>query len=167
MEDAAQIGDFFITATGCKHVITPNHVQKMKNGAVIGNSGHFDIEIDVVGIKALAKEIKELRPGTETLNISNGREVTILGEGRLCNLANAEGHPSQVMDLSFSDQALAVEWIVKNKDKLQSLGGTVLEIPKEIDITVAKLKCKAMGLKIDKLTPEQEAYLTGWEEGTG
>jgi adenosylhomocysteinase len=166
MAEAASIGDFFITATGCKSVIKPEHAQAMKNGVVLGNAGHFDIEIDIPGIKALAKEVKVFRPGTETVILPDGRNITILGEGRLCNLANAEGHPSQVMDLSFSDQALAAEWIVKNQDSLKSTGGKVLEIPEEIDRTVASLKCEAMGLKFDVLSSDQEAYLSGWEEGT-
>ena len=166
MAEAAPIGDFFITSTGCKSVIRPEHVQIMRNGAVIGNSGHFDVEIDVPEIKKLATEIKVLRPGTETLILPDGRSVTLLAEGRLCNLANAEGHPSQVMDLSFSDQALAIEWIVKNRDFLKSMGGKMIEIPEEIDREVAKMKCDAMGLKMDVLTSEQQAYLSGWEEGT-
>ncbi|MFX0117057.1 MAG: adenosylhomocysteinase [Candidatus Hodarchaeota archaeon] len=166
MAEAASIGNFFITATGCKSVIRHEHVEVMKDGAVIGNAGHFDVEIDMPGIRALAKEIKELRPGTETIVLPNGRNVTILGEGRLCNLANAEGHPSQVMDLSFSDQALAVEWITKNRDSLKAAGGKVVEIPEEIDRMVAELKCKAMGLEIDVLTSEQQTYLSGWKEGT-
>lgn len=166
MAEAAPIGDFFITATGCKSVIRPEHVQAMKNGVVLGNAGHFDIEIDIPGIKALAKEVKAFRPGTETVILPDGRNITILAEGRLCNLANAEGHPSQVMDLSFSDQALAVEWIVKNQDFLKATGGKVLEIPEEIDRMVASLKCEAMGLKFDVLSSDQDAYLSGWKEGT-
>ncbi|MFQ5976510.1 MAG: adenosylhomocysteinase [Candidatus Heimdallarchaeota archaeon] len=166
MADAAPLGNFFITATGCKSVVRADHVEAMKSGAVIGNSGHFDIEIDVPGIKALAKEIKVLRPGTETLILPDNRIITILGDGRLCNLANAEGHPSQVMDLSFSDQALAVEWVIKNRNSLKSVGGKVIEIPEEIDRMVADLKCNAMGLEIDVLSPDQQDYLSGWKEGT-
>ncbi|MFX0095740.1 MAG: adenosylhomocysteinase [Candidatus Hodarchaeota archaeon] len=167
MKDAALIGEFFVTATGCCDIITGEHLQLMKNGAVVCNTGHFDNEIDVKTLKKLATSVKEnIRPLVDQYTLPNGNKINLLAQGRLVNLSNAEGHPCQVMDLSFADQALAMDWIVKNKAKIQSKGGVVLDIPSEIDLQVAELKCEAMGIKYDVLTQRQHEYLTGWEEGT-
>ncbi len=167
MKEAAEIGDIFVTATGCKDVITRTHMERMKDGAVLCNTGHFDAEVDVNGLRELAITQKRIRPHVDQYTLSDNRNLYLLGEGRLVNLAAAEGHPSEVMDLSFSDQALAVEYIVKNKESIITKGGKVINIPEEIDLQVATLKCEAMGIKLDKLTEEQYNYVTGWREGTG
>jgi adenosylhomocysteinase len=166
MSEAAEVGDIFVTATGCKNVINAEHMKKMKNGAVMCNTGHFNVEINIPDLEKISVSKREIRPLVDEYTLEDGRKIYLLAQGRLVNLACAEGHPSEVMDMSFSDQALAVEWIVKNKDKLSGMGSVVLDIPEEIDRTVAELKCKAMGLRLDVLTPEQEAYLSGWAEGT-
>ncbi|MEM2983699.1 MAG: adenosylhomocysteinase, partial [Candidatus Jordarchaeaceae archaeon] len=166
MSEAAEVGDIFVTATGCKNVINAEHMKKMKNGAVMCNTGHFNVEINIPDLEKISVSKREIRPLVDEYTLEDGRKIYLLAQGRLVNLACAEGHPSEVMDMSFSDQALAVEWIVKNKDKLSGMGSVVLDIPEEIDRTVAELKCKAMGLRLDILTPEQEAYLSGWAEGT-
>lgn len=166
MAEAAKIGDFFVTATGCKHVIRYEHIENMKNGVVLCNTGHFDIEIDLKTLKEKTTKVESLRPNVETYTLPNGKSINVLAEGRLVNLSAAEGHPSQVMDLSFSGQALASEWIVKNKSELKKNGGIVVEIPHDIDVTIAELKCQALGISYDILTPEQERYLSGWKEGT-
>ncbi len=167
MKEAAEIGDIFVTATGCKDVITRTHMERMKDGAVLCNTGHFESEVDVNGLRELAITQKRIRPNVDQYTLSDNRNLYLLGEGRLVNLAAAEGHPSEVMDLSFSDQALAVEYIVKNKESIITKGGKVINIPEEIDLQVATLKCEAMGIKLDKLTEEQYNYVTGWREGTG
>ena len=166
MTEAAKIGDFFVTATGCKHVIRYEHMEKMKDGAVLCNTGHFDVEIDLKTLREKTTKIESLRPNVETFTLPNGKTINVLAEGRLVNLSAAEGHPSQVMDLSFSGQALASEWIIKNKSELKKNGGIVVEIPHDIDINIAQLKCQALGISYDTLTPEQEKYLSGWKEGT-
>ena len=166
MAEAAKIGDVFVTATGCKHVITYDHMESMKNGAVVCNTGHFDIEIDLKTLREKATQKDSLRENTEQYTLPNGKVITVLAEGRLVNLSAAEGHPSQVMDMSFAGQFLAAHHIVQNKDTLKNQGGVVIEIPQEIDRKIALLKCEAMGIHIDTLTPEQHAYLTGWKEGT-
>lgn len=166
MSEAAEVGDIFVTATGCKNVINAEHMKKMKSGAVMCNTGHFNVEINIPDLEKISVSKREIRPLVDEYTLEDGRKIYLLAQGRLVNLACAEGHPSEVMDMSFSDQALAVEWIVKNKDKLSGMGSVVLDIPEEIDRTVAELKCKAMGLRLDVLTPEQEAYLSGWAEGT-
>ena len=166
MEKAAEVGDFFVTATGCKHVIRYEHMEKMKDGAVLCNTGHFDVEIDLKTLREKAVSTESLRPNTKQYTLPNGKTITILAEGRLVNLSAAEGHPSQVMDLSFSGQALASEWIVKHQEELKTGGGKVIDIPQEIDVHIAQLKCKAMGIDYDVLTPEQERYLSSWQEGT-
>ena len=166
MIEAAPIGDIFVTATGCKDVIRGTHMELMKDGAVICNTGHFDCEINVNELVELAQERTELRPNLEQFTLPNGRHLNLLAEGRLVNLAAAEGHSSEVMDMSFADQALTVEHIVQNRETLVKSGGVVFDIPPEIDSIVAHLKCESMGVKLDILTPEQEAYLTGWREGT-
>jgi len=163
MEDACKIGDIFITVTGDKHVIRVEHMKQMKDGAILANSGHFDIEIDVVGLKKEAKSEKRIRWQLDEFTLKNNKKIYLCGEGRLVNLAAAEGHPSEVMDLSFCGQALALEFGVKNKGKLAA---KVHVLPDEVDEAIAKLKLKALGLKMDVLTPEQVEYLSSWKEGT-
>ena len=162
MEDACKTGDIFCTLTGDKHVIRTEHMKKMKDGAILANSGHFDIEIDVKGLKEIAKTERRVRPFLDEY-VVDGKKIFLCGEGRLVNLAAAEGHPSEVMSTSFCGQALAVEYAVKNKGKLKN---EVVLLPEEIDDSIAKLQLEAMGIEIDKLTPEQEKYLSSWEEGT-
>jgi len=163
MAQAAAYGDLFITVTGNKHVIRPEHAVKMKDGAMICNSGHFDVEIDIPGIKKLSKGVKSVRPFVDEYTMKNGRRVRILGQGRLINLAAAEGHPASVMDMSFAVQALATEFAVKSRGKLAV---KVHDVPEAIDASVAALKLKSMGLKIDKLTDVQVKYLAESGEGT-
>ncbi|MCL2000932.1 MAG: adenosylhomocysteinase [Planctomycetes bacterium] len=165
MSESARIGDFFCTVSGNMHVIRPEHVRVMKDGAIIANSGHFDIEIDLVGIKKMAKKaVKNVRGADMTRYIlSANRAVYVLADGRLVNLGCAEGHPPSVMDMSFATQALASEWCVKMRGKLAPV---VHVPPKSIDKTVASLKLKSMGIKIDTLTPAQKKYLSSWDMGT-
>jgi adenosylhomocysteinase len=162
MEDAAEIGDIFCTVTGNKHVIRLEHMKKMKDGAILSNSGHFDIELDLASLGKAANSKRQVRNFMEEY-ILDGKKIFVLGEGRLVNLAAAEGHPSEVMSTSFCGQALACEYGIKNKDKLEN---KVITLPEEIDDAIAGLQLKAMGLKIDELTPEQIEYLNSWEEGT-
>jgi len=162
MEDACKIGDIFCTLTGNKHVIRTEHMKQMKNGAILANSGHFDIEIDIKGLKKIASSERRVRPFLDEY-IINKKKIFICGEGRLVNLAAAEGHPSEVMSTSFCGQALAVEYCVKNKGKLQN---TVIQLLEEIDDEIAGLQLEAMNINIDKLTKEQEKYLKSWQEGT-
>ncbi len=162
MSEAAKIGDIFVTVTGDKNVITKEHFLSMKDGAIVANSGHFDVEIDIRSLEELASSKREIRRGVIEYDI-NGKKVYLLGEGRLVNLANAEGHPASVMDMSFANQALSVEYLVNNRGKL-SVG--VYPVPEEIDKNVAKLKLESMGIKIDSLTEEQVKYLSDWKEGT-
>ena len=164
MADAAPLGDLFVTLTGDKHVIRPEHFRKMKDGAIVCNSGHFDIEIDIKGLKKITKRVRRgVRGCVDEYQITDRKRVYVLAEGRLVNLAAAEGHPASVMDMSFSTQALASEFVVKKKGKLSL---AVHNVPDAIEQYVAKLKLKSMGLKIDKLTPEQVAYLASYGEGT-
>ncbi|MFA5183391.1 MAG: adenosylhomocysteinase [Syntrophales bacterium] len=164
MADAAVIGDLFCTLTGNMHVIRPEHFKKMKNGAIVCNSGHFDIELDLVGLKKLAKkEKKNVRNFVDEYILPNGHSVFVLAEGRLVNLGAAEGHPASVMDMSFSTQALATEFAIRNAGKLEN---KVYNVPQEIENWVATLKLKSMGVGIDKLTPDQVKYLASWQEGT-
>jgi len=163
MAEAAIQGDIFITVTGNKHVIRAEHFEVMKDGAIVCNSGHFDIEIDLKSLGAKAKEVKEVRNFTQEYQMPNGKAVVVLGEGRLINLAAAEGHPSAVMDMSFANQALACEYLVKNKGKLEP---GLHSIPVEVDANIAKLKLQAMGINIDTLTPEQTEYINSWTAGT-
>jgi len=164
MKDAAKIGDIFVTLTGDMHVLRKEHFTAMKNGAVIANSGHFDIEIDVKGLAAMAKKVvKGIRNSLDGYQLANGRWIYLLGEGRLVNLAAAEGHPAGVMDMSFATQALTAEWAVQRKQKLEV---AVHDVPKEIEDEVATLKLRSMGIQIDRLSPEQEKYLSSWETGT-
>jgi adenosylhomocysteinase len=167
MYEAAKLGDIFVTATGNIDIITKEHMKLMKDKAVLCNTGHFDCEINIPDLEDLAKEKKEnIRPLVDQYILSDGKNIFLLGQGRLVNLACAEGHPSSVMDLSFADQALTIEWLVQNKDIIKSKGGVVLDIPKEVDLQVAELKCKAMEIEYDTLTEKQQQYLTSWKEGT-
>jgi len=163
MAEAAPQGDIFITVTGNKHVIRSEHFDVMKDGAIVCNSGHFDIEIDLKSLKSKAAEVKNVRPFTEQYKLHSGKSVVVIGEGRLVNLAAAEGHPSAVMDMSFANQALACEYLVKNKGKLAP---GLHSIPVEVDKEIARLKLQAMGIEIDSLTPEQVEYINSWTSGT-
>jgi adenosylhomocysteinase len=164
MKEAAKIGDLFITLTGDMHVIGKEHLKLMKDGAVVCNSGHFDIEIDLKALKKMAvKEEKNVRHSVDAYTLRGGKKIYLLGEGRLVNLAAAEGHPASVMDMSFATQALASEWAVKNRKKLTP---QVYDVPKAVEDWVASLKLTSMGIRIDRLTREQEKYLTSWNVGT-
>jgi adenosylhomocysteinase len=163
MEQAAPLADFIVTATGNKHVIDANTYAVIKHGCVIANSGHFNVEINIPALEALAVEKKQPRTFIDQYILADGRQINLLGEGRLINLASAEGHPSAVMDMSFANQALAGEFLIKNQGKLE-VG--VHALPKNLDQEIAALKLRAMGMQIDVLTAEQEAYLNSWQEGT-
>jgi adenosylhomocysteinase len=161
--EAAKIGDIFITVTGDKNVIDKAHLRVMKDGAILANSGHFNAEINIPALEEMSKKKRNVRAYVEEYTLEDGRCLYLLGEGRLINLAAAEGHPASVMDMSFANQALCMEYMVKNKGKLEI---KVHPVPEEIDREVARLKLKAMGVAIDSLTAEQEKYLASWEEGT-
>jgi adenosylhomocysteinase len=163
LKEAAEIGDIFITVTGDKNVIDKQHFPAMKDGTILANSGHFDVEINIPALASLSKKRRTIRTYVEEFTLKDGRCLYLLGEGRLINLAAAEGHPASVMDMSFANQALCMEYFVKNKGKLDV---KVLPVPEEIDKEVARLKLKAMGVAIDTLTKEQRKYLSSWEEGT-
>jgi len=163
MFEAAKIADFIVTATGDKDVIAKEHFSAMKDGCIVANSGHFNVEIDIPALEEMAVEKREPRQFVEQFILQDGREINLLGEGRLINLASAEGHPSAVMDMSFANQALAAEYLLENKGKLQN---EVHALPKEVDREIAGLKLTAMGIEIDELTSEQARYLASWEEGT-
>jgi adenosylhomocysteinase len=164
MAEAAVLGDVFITSTGDINVIDAPHFEAMKDGAVLCNSGHFNVEINIPALEKMAKgKPRRVRPSVEEYTLSDGRTIYLLAEGRLVNLAAAEGHPSAVMDMSFANQALSAEYMLKNAADLER---TVYSVPEEIDSEIARLKLQAMGVQIDKLTPEQERYLASWEEGT-
>ena len=161
--EAARLGDIFITTTGNINVIDKAHLQLMKDGAILANSGHFNVEINIPALESLAHSKRRIRPFVDEYTLDNGRHPYLLGEGRLINLAAAEGHPASVMDMSFANQALCLEYIVKNRARLKP---KVYPVPQEIDKQVARLKLNSMGINIDSLTPEQKEYLTSWEEGT-
>ncbi len=163
MEKAAPIGDFFVTVTGNLKVIRKEHFAAMKDGAIVCNSGHFNVELDIPALEKLSKKKRQIRPGVDEYTMGNGRRVSLLGEGRLVNLATAEGHPSSVMDMSFANQALGCEYIVKNYKMLEK---KVYPVPVAIDKEIARLKLAGMGMSIDTLTKEQEKYLASWEMGT-
>ncbi|HXW90664.1 MAG TPA: adenosylhomocysteinase [Terriglobales bacterium] len=163
MHEAAKLGDVFCTVTGNKSVLTREHFELIKDGAIICNSGHFNVEIDIAALEKMASSKRTTRHFVEEYSLRDGRKINLLGEGRLINLAAAEGHPASVMDMSFADQALSVEYLVKNA---KSLAAKVYKVPDDLDKRVARLKLESMGIKIDRLTPEQEEYLTGWSEGT-
>lgn len=160
---AAKIGDFFCTVTGNIHVIRKEHFKAMKDGAIVANSGHFNVELDLDGLAALAKQRRVIRPFIEEYMMEDGRRINVLGEGRLINLAAAEGHPSSVMDMSFANQALSIEYMVKES---QRLALDVHPVPEKIDTAIAREKLAAMGIKIDRLTAEQKKYLASWTMGT-
>ncbi|MFX0013541.1 MAG: adenosylhomocysteinase [Promethearchaeota archaeon] len=166
MHEAAKIADIIVTATGCKDVVRREHFEVMKDGCVVANSGHFNVEINISDLEALAIKKTDIRPFIEQFTLGDGRKINLLGEGRLINLAAAEGHPSEVMDLSFSLQALASEYIVKNKEYFAKIGGKVVQIPENIDNNIAYLKCETLGVNLDELTPEQDNYLSSWRTGT-
>src|SRR5258708_2687883 len=162
MNEAARLGDVFCTVTGNKSVLTKEHFEVMKDGAIISNSGHFNVEIDIVALEKMSSSKRTTRSSVEEYSLRDGRKINLLGEGRLINLAAAEGHPPSVMDMSFADQALSAEYMVKNYKMLEK---KVYKVPEDLDKRVAKLKLESVGIKIDKLTPEQEEYLAGWSEG--
>ncbi len=163
MMEAAKEGDIFITLSGDKHVIDEAHIRVMKDGAILANSGHFNVEINIPALEKLAHSKRRIRPFVDEYTLGDERQLYLLGEGRLINLAAAEGHPASVMDMSFANQTLCLEYIVKNKRKLEP---KVYPVPEEIDKQVARLKLNSMGIEIDTLTAEQEQYLTTWQEGT-
>jgi adenosylhomocysteinase len=161
MSQAAEIGDVFITATGDIRVIDLDDILKMKDGAILANAGHFNVEVDVEGLERIARSKRTIRPYLDEYELPTGRKVYLVGEGRLANLVAAEGHPSEVMDMSFANQALAVEYLAKNRLEIG-----VYKLPDELDVEVARLKLEAMGVELDKLTEEQRKYISSWELGT-
>jgi adenosylhomocysteinase len=163
MKDAAKLGDFFVTVTGNRHVIDKEHFESMKDGAIVCNSGHFDLELNLEALREMSDSVETRRPFVEEYMGKNGKSVIVLGEGRLINLAAAEGHPASVMDMSFANQALSAEYLVKNKGQL---GAKVHVLPVEVDQEIASLKLRALGVSIDTLTPEMMEYMTSWETGT-
>ncbi|MCC6955283.1 MAG: adenosylhomocysteinase [Anaerolineales bacterium] len=163
MDEAVEIGDIFVTVTGDINVIDRHHFENMKDGAIVANSGHFNVEINIPALEQMAVEKRLVRPFVDQYELPDGRRLNILGEGRLINLASAEGHPASVMDMSFANQALGLEYLVKNYATLER---KVYSVPHEIDIEIARLKLAGMNVKIDTLTSEQIAYLSSWEEGT-
>lgn len=163
LEEAARVGKIFVTLTGNKHAIGKEHFEIMQDGAVVANSGHFNVEIDIPALESLSKKKRRIRDFVDEYFLRDGRRIYLLGEGRLINLSAAEGHPASVMDMSFANQALSVEHLVKSHGELKN---QVYNVPKEIDVEIARLKLSSMGVRIDELTPEQEDYLTSWAEGT-
>ena len=163
MAEAAAIGDIFITLTGNVNVIDRPHLQAMKDGAIVANSGHFNVEINIPALEEMAEAKRRIRPSVDEYRLPDGRRLYLLGEGRLINLAAAEGHPASVMDMSFANQALAVEYLATRKERLPP---GVYNVPQELDQEVARLKLSSMGIRIDELTEEQRRYLSSWEEGT-
>ncbi|MCK4401219.1 adenosylhomocysteinase [bacterium] len=163
MEKASYIGDAFVTLTGDIHVLAAKHFKNMKDGAIIANSGHFDVEIDVPALEKMSKSKRRVREFVDEYTMQNGRRICLLGEGRLINLASAEGHPAMVMDMSFANQSLSAEYIAKNYKKLEK---KVYKVPQDIDERISQLKLNSMGIKIDTLTSEQKKYLSSWEIGT-
>lgn len=163
MEDAAKVGEIFVTATGDIDVITGKHISAMKDGAIMCNTGHFDVEVDVKGLKAMATKTRKIRPYLDEFTLKNGRRVYLLAEGRLVNLGAAEGHPSEVMDLSFCNQALAALYVLENKGKLDK---KMIKIPDDIDERIARIKLKTLGIQIDSLNDRQKKYMSQWAFGT-
>ena len=163
MQEAARIGDVFVTSTGDKNVVDRHHFEVMKDGAIVANSGHFNVEINIPALEDMAASVWEPRTYVRQFTLADGRRISLLGDGRLINLAAAEGHPSAVMDMSFANQALCAEYMVQHADELEN---TVYGVPQVIDKEIARLKLKAMGIEIDVLTPEQARYLASWQEGT-
>jgi adenosylhomocysteinase len=163
MDEAAIDGDIFVTVTGDINVLDRKHFEAMKDGAILANSGHFNSEINLKALDEMATGVRQVRPSVQEYKLGDGRRLHVLAEGRLINLAAAEGHPAAVMDMSFANQALCAEYMAKN---YKSLERKVYDVPDEIDAEVARLKLKAMRIEIDTLTSEQQHYLTSWEEGT-
>ena len=163
MAEAAVIGDIFVTVTGNKHVIARDHFERMKNGAILCNSGHFNVEIDLEALAKISSSHRQTREFVEEYSFRDGRRLNVLADGRLINLSAAEGHPASVMDMSFANQALSAEYMVKNHSQLEN---RVYSVPEDLDKQVARMKLESMGVKIDRLTPEQEHYLSSWSEGT-
>jgi adenosylhomocysteinase len=163
MAKAAEVGDIFVTATGDKGVIRAEHMERMKDGAILANTGHFNVEIDIPGLKSLASDTREARAFVEEFTIGNGNRIYLVADGRLVNLSAAEGHPALVMDMSFANQALSAEYAIQHAAELER---KVYPVPAEIDNEIARLKLETMGVEIDKLTEEQERYLASWDEGT-
>ena len=161
--DASKIGDIFVTVTGDKHVIRKEHFQKMKDGSILANSGHFDIEIKIPDLESLKRSKRQIKQSVEEYHLKDGRKIYLLAQGRLVNLAAAEGHPSSVMDMSFANHALCARWLVKNYKNLEA---DVYDVPKEIDEKITRLKLQSLGIQIDSLSKEQKKYLTSWSEGT-
>jgi len=161
--DAARTGDVFITVTGGLHGISGRHIEQMPNGAILANSGHFNVELDIPALEKMSVKKRIVRPFVEEFTLQDGRNIYLLGEGRLINLSAAEGHPSSVMDMSFANQALSLEYLVQTNDSLEP---KVYTVPKEMDMQVGRLKLQSMGIEIDTLTPEQQRYLQSWETGT-
>jgi adenosylhomocysteinase len=161
--DAARVGDVFITVTGNKHVMRKEHFDGLKDGAILANAGHFDVELDLEVLEEMAKARRPIRRNLEEFELADGRRVLVVAEGRLVNLGAAEGHPADVMDMSFSNQALAAEWLVQ---RAGALAPGIYTLPEELDREVARIKLAKMGAGLDELTVEQQAYLTGWQEGT-
>ena len=160
MDEAAKYGDIFVTATGCRDVIVERHFRVMKHNALLCNSGHFDCEVDVAALAGMAAERFPRRESIEGFRLPDGRILNVLAEGRLVNLAAGNGHPAEIMDMSFAVQALSLEWLSRHRDGLEK---KVYDVPAEIDDQIGRVKLAAMGLAIDTLTPEQQAYLAGWE----
>jgi len=163
MADAAKVGDIFVTATGDKSVITREHILAMKDGAILANTGHFNVEIEIPALRSLATDTRTLRTFVDEFTLEDGRRIFLIADGRLVNLSAAEGHPAQVMDMSFANQALSAEYVVANAT---SLDKKVYPVPPEIDHEIARLKLETMGVAIDRLTEEQAKYLASWDEGT-
>jgi adenosylhomocysteinase len=163
LKDASKIGDVFVTATGDKNVVSDDHFLRMKDGAIVANSGHFNVEIDIPSLEKLSKRKRKIRDFVEEYTLKNSKKIFLLAEGRLINLSSAEGHPAVVMDMSFSNQALSILYLKREGKSLQK---KVYPVPKEIDQEIARMKLKAIGIRIDRLSAEQKKYLSGWEEGT-
>lgn len=163
MEEASKVGDIFVTVTGNTHVIREEHFKNMKDGAIIANSGHFNVEIDITSLEKLSTSKRIVRDSVEEYKMKEGKKIYLLGEGRLINLAAAEGHPASVMDMSFANQALSAEYLSKEGKKLEN---KVYSVPLDIDRRIATLKLKSMGISIDTLTKDQQQYLSSWESGT-
>jgi adenosylhomocysteinase len=163
IDEAASLGDIFVTVTGNRHVVDKAHFEKMKDGAIVSNSGHFDLELNLGSLQEMSTGVKEVRPLMEEFTLRNGNRVYVLAQGRLVNLSCAEGHPASVMDMSFANQALAMEYLVKHKGKLKA---GVQTLPVEVDQEIAALKLKSLGVKIDKLTPAMTEYMQSWKSGT-
>ncbi len=163
ISEAAKLGDIFITVTGSRHVIDGSHFAVMRDGAIVCNSGHFDLELNLVALRDMSTEVRQARPFVEEYRTRDGRGIIVLGEGRLINLAAAEGHPASVMDMSFANQALSVEYLVKNKGKLEA---RIHLLPEEVDLEIARIKLTSMNVSIDDATPEQIEYMNSWQVGT-